>query len=125
MLKPKEQGTLCICKWVSFDCHIIFQKAFPIGPYAGDGPDGALYSISSNSYMDSELFMVSSRSSLSQTQNIEGPKLLILNGLRSPLSTDLIDLFRRNNIHMYCLLPQTQPYFANIGCGQISSIKTT
>ena len=26
--------------------HIIFSQAYPSGPYARDGPDGALYSIS-------------------------------------------------------------------------------
>ena len=36
--------------------HIIFFQAYPSGPYAQDGPDGALYSISDNGYMDSELF---------------------------------------------------------------------
>ena len=37
--------------------HIIFQKAFPSGPYARNGPDGALYSVSESGYMDTELFL--------------------------------------------------------------------
>ena len=36
--------------------HIIFQQSFPSGPYGRNGPDSALYSISLNGYMDSELF---------------------------------------------------------------------
>ena len=36
--------------------HTIFSQAYPSGPYARDGTDGALYSISDNGYMDSKLF---------------------------------------------------------------------
>ena len=36
--------------------HIIFQQSFPSGPYGRDGPDGVLYYISPNGYMDAELF---------------------------------------------------------------------
>ena len=38
--------------------HKIFAGAFPSGPYAREGPDGELYSISDNGYMDSTLFYV-------------------------------------------------------------------
>ena len=33
--------------------HIVFSQAYPSGPYARDGPNWALYSISENGYMDS------------------------------------------------------------------------
>ena len=36
--------------------HIILSQSYPSGPYARDGPDGVLYSISDIGYMDSELF---------------------------------------------------------------------
>ena len=92
--------------------HIIFQQAFPSGPYGRDGPDGALYSISPNGYMDSGLFYgILDKLFISQTQNIEGPKLLILDGHGSHLSIDSIDLCRRKNIHMYCLSPHTTHVF--------------
>ena len=91
---------------------IIFQQAFPSGPYGRDGPDGALYSISPNGYMDSGLFYgILDKLFISQTQNIEGPKLLILDGHGSHLSIDSIDLCRRKNIHMYCLSPHTTHVF--------------
>ena len=38
--------------------HIIFAGAFPSGPYTREDPDGALHSISENSYMDTTLFYV-------------------------------------------------------------------
>ena len=47
-------------------------------------------------------FVVSSTSSLSQTQNIQGPKLLILDGHGSHLSVGLIDLCRRKNTCTAC-----------------------
>ena len=33
--------------------HIVFSQAYPSVPYARDGPNWALYSISENGYMDS------------------------------------------------------------------------
>ena len=33
--------------------HIVFSQAYPSGRYARDGPNGALYSILENGYMDS------------------------------------------------------------------------
>ena len=36
--------------------HIIFVSSYPSGPYACEGPDRALYSISESGYIDSELF---------------------------------------------------------------------
>ena len=35
---------------------IIFENCFPSGPYGRNGPNNALYGISPNGYMDSELF---------------------------------------------------------------------
>ena len=88
--------------------HIIFQHSFPSGPYGRDRPEGALYSVSPNGYMDSELFYgFLDKLFIPQTQNIQGPKLLILHGHGSHLSIDSINLCRRKNIHMYCLPPHT------------------
>ena len=92
--------------------HIIFQQSFPSGPYGKDGLDGALYSISLNGFMDSELFYgFLDKLFIPQTQHIEGPKLLKLDGHGSRLSVDPIDLCRRNNIHLYCLPPHTTHVF--------------
>ena len=95
--------------------HIIFQQSFPSGPYGRDGSDGALYSISPNGDMDSELFNgFLNKLFIPQTQHIKGPKLFILDGHGSHLSIDLIDLCRRSNIHMYCLPPHTSHVFQRL-----------
>lgn len=36
---------------------IIFAKGFPGGPYAREGPNGALYAKSESGYMDGELYL--------------------------------------------------------------------
>ena len=92
--------------------HIIFSQSYPSGPYARDGPDGALYSISDNGYMDSELFYgFISKLFIPHTNRIPGPKLLILDGHGSHLNIDIINLCRENNIHLYCLPPHTTHIF--------------
>ena len=70
--------------------NIIFAQSYPSGPYARDGPDGALYSISDNSYMDSQLFYgFISKLFIPHTIQIPGPKLLILDGHGSHLNIDM------------------------------------
>ena len=89
--------------------HIIFQQSFPSGSYGRDEPDGALYSISPN---DSQLFYgFLNKLFIPQTQNIEGPKLLIVDVHGSHLSKNSINLCRRNNTHVYCLPPHTTHVF--------------
>ena len=36
---------------------IIFEKNWPSAPYEKHGPDGAMYTISENGYMDSEIYL--------------------------------------------------------------------
>ena len=62
--------------------------------------------------MDSELFYgFLNKLFILQTQHIEGPKLLILDGHGSHLSIDSINLCRRKNIHMYWLPPHATHVF--------------
>ena len=92
--------------------HIIFSQSYPSGPYARDGPMGALYSISDNGYMDTELFHgFISKLFIPYTNQIAGPKLLILDGHGSHLNIDVINLCRESNIHLYCLPPHTTHIF--------------
>ena len=44
------------CKWVNFNLSYYLSAGLSIGPYARDDPDGALYLVYPNGYMDSELF---------------------------------------------------------------------
>ena len=92
--------------------NIIFAKSYPSGPYARDGPDGALYFISDNGYMDSELFYgFIFKLFVPHTIQIPGPKLLILDGHGSHLNIDIINLCHENNVHLYCLPPHTTHIF--------------
>ena len=92
--------------------NIIFAKTYPSGPYARDGPDGALYFISDNGYMDSELFYgFIFKLFVPHTIQIPGPKLLILDGHGSHLNIDIINLCHENNVHLYCLPPHTTHIF--------------
>ena len=88
--------------------HIIFSQSYPSGLYARDGPNGALYSISDNGYMDSDFFYgFISKLFILHTNKIAGAKLLILDGHGSHLNIDIIHLCRESNIHLYCLPPDT------------------
>ena len=92
--------------------HIIFSQSYPSGLYARDGPNGALYSILDNEYMDSELFYgFISKLFILHTNQIAGPKLLILDGHGSHLNINIINLCRESDIHLYCLPPQTTHIF--------------
>ena len=88
--------------------YIILEKSFPSGPYARSGVDDAVYAVSPNGYMDSELFMLwIQKQFIPQTAHIAKPILLILDGHESHLDVDMIDLLVENNIHLFCLPPHT------------------
>ena len=87
---------------------IIFENCFPSGPYGRNGPNNALYGISPNGYMDSELFKKwVEKQFLPQTHHLPRPLLLILDGHGSHMNIDMIDLLVENDVHLYCLPPHT------------------
>jgi len=87
---------------------VIFEKAFPSGPYAKIGPDDALYANAPNGYMDTQLFTKwVSKLFIPSTAHIQKPLLLILDGHGSHVDIDMIDLLVENDIHLFCLPPHT------------------
>ena len=87
---------------------IIFENCFPSGPHGRNGPNNALYGISPNGYMDSELFKKwVEKQFLPQTHHLPRPLLLILDGHGSHMNIDMIDLLVENDVHLYCLPPHT------------------
>ena len=87
---------------------LIFEKSFPSGPYARLGPDNALYGVSPNGYMDSELFrMWIEKLFIPRTAHIPKPILLICDVHGSHLDVHTIDILVEHNIHLYCLPPHT------------------
>ena len=92
--------------------HIIFSQAYPSGSYARDGPDGALYSVAPNGYMDSELcYGFIDKLFIPSTSHIEGPKLLVMDGHGSHIDIKTVELCKANNVHLYCLPPHTTHVF--------------
>ena len=77
-------------------------------PYGRNGLNNALYGISPNGYMDSKLFkkwvekVSLSDTPFATTTIIDSGWLWV-----SYMNIDMIDLLVENNIHLYCLPPQT------------------
>ena len=105
--------------------HIIFVSSYPSGPYAREGPNGALYSIFDNGYMDSELFYgFLNQLFIPRTRHISGPELLILDGHGSHLDIKSIELCRNNFAHIYCLPPHTTHIFQPLDVVIFHPLKT-
>ena len=123
---PESKGTwdhitinACVLVWSMISGfimppHIIL---YPSGSNVRDGPDGALYSISDNGYMNSELFYgFIYKLFILHTIYIPGPKLLIYDRNGSHLNTDIINLCWENNIQLPLLTTPHHPYFSAIWC---------
>ena len=89
--------------------HIIFSQTYPFGPYARDGPDGALHSISENRYMDNELlYAFINRLFILQTTNPNSKTACVC--LMVMGHTWQWMLFCEN-LCLYCLTPHTTHVF--------------
>jgi len=87
---------------------IIFEKAYPSGPYSRSGPDNAVYACSPNGYMYTELFKLwITKQFIPETVHVQKPIILILDGHGSHMDIDMIDILVENDIHLYCLPPHT------------------
>lgn len=87
---------------------LIFEKAFPSGPYARNGPENALYGTSPNGYMDIELsYLWVEKLFIPKTAHLEKPILLILDGHKSHIDIKVIDLLKEHRIVLFCLPPHT------------------
>ena len=105
--------------------HKIFASFYPSGPYACEGPEGALYSVSESSCMDSELFYgFLNQLFIPRTRHISGPKLLMLDGHGSHLDIKSIDLCRNYFVHMYCLPPHATHIFQPLDAVIFHPLKT-
>lgn len=86
---------------------IIYPKAFPGGQYKFGGPDYALYARSDSGWVDSELFFEWMKKVFIRYIVPERPVFLLVDGHKSHLTIDLIDLCRENEIILFCLPPHT------------------
>jgi len=104
---------------------IIFEKAYPFGPYSRSGPDNACYACSPNGYMDTELFKLwITKQFIPETAHVRKPILLILDGHGSHMDIDMIDILVENDIHLYCLPPHTTNILQPLDLAVFRPLKT-
>ena len=85
---------------------IIFAKGFPGGRYTEVGPNKAPYAKSESGYMDGELYLLWFKIFLRECSRV-WPVLLIQDGHKSHITTDLIDLARQEKVILFNLPPHT------------------
>ncbi len=86
---------------------IIYPKSFPGGQYKFGGPDDALYGKSESGWVDSKLFLEWMKQIFLRYAVQERPVLLIIDGHKSHLTLECIDLARENQVILLCLPPHT------------------
>ena len=107
---PRDHITVNVCCSASGQLlppMIIFEKCWPSGSYAKNGPIGTLYAKSPNGYMDAELFILwFKKIFVPYTMNFR-PALLILDGHGSHITYELTQLATENDIQILLLPPHT------------------
>ena len=86
---------------------IIYPKAYPGGAYTFEGPDDALYGKSESGYVDSELFIKWMEKIFLKFAVPERPIILFVDGHKSHLNLDVVDMARNNDVILFCLPPHT------------------
>ena len=86
---------------------IIYPKAFPGGAYTFKDPDDAVYAKSESGWVDSELFLSWMNKVFLGFAVPQRPVMLLVDGHKSHLTLELIDLARKKNVILFCLPPHT------------------
>ena len=81
--------------------------SFPGGRYRFGGPDDTVYARSDSGWVDSELFLQWFKKVFLKYTLREQPALLLVDGHKSHMTLDLVDLARENNVILFCLPPHT------------------
>ena len=106
----REHITLLCCASAAGLPHppmIIYANSFPGGQYRFQGPDDALYAKSDSGWVDSELFQTWLTKLFIKHAVSQRPLLLLVDGHKSHVTLDVIDICRENNIVLFCLPPHT------------------
>ena len=108
--RPREPGTTSPSWPASMPLRriytfIIYKGGYPGGPYNKDGVPNALYGKSPAGYMDSELFRKWFVEHFLKFASQERPLLLIMDGHRSHLDTELVRAAQREGVILLCLPP--------------------
>ena len=102
---------------------IIYPKAFPGGQYRFGGPDDALYARSDSGWVDSELFFQWFKKIFLKFAVQQRPLLLIVDGHKSHITLDLVDLARENDVVLFCLPPHTTHALQPLDVSVFKSLK--
>ena len=86
---------------------IIYPKAYPGGAYTFAGPDDALNGKSESGYVDSELFIKWMEKIFLKFAVPERPIILFIDGHKSHVTLDVVDMARNNDVILFCLPPHT------------------
>ena len=86
---------------------IIYPKAFPGGQYRFGGPDDTVYARSESGWVDSDLFLQWFKKVFLKYTVHDQPLLLLVDGHKSHMTLELVDLARENNVILFCLPPHT------------------
>ena len=86
---------------------IIYPKAYLGGTYTFAGPDDALYGKSESGYVDSELFIKWMEKIFLKFAVPERPIILFIDGHKSHVTLDVVDMARNNDVILFCLPPHT------------------
>ena len=102
---------------------IIYSKSFPGGPYRFDGPDDALYAKSDSGWIDTELFLFWLKKIFLKHVVSQRPVLLLVDGHKSHINLDVIDLCRQNDVILFCLPPHTTHALQPLDVSVFKSLK--
>ena len=80
---------------------IIYPKSFPGGAYTFKGPDDAVYAKSESGWVDSELFLSWMHKVFLEFAVPQRPVMLFVDGHKSHLSLELIDLARKRMLSSF------------------------
>lgn len=73
-----------------------------------DGPDGCFYNTSSNGWMEIPQFKEwFEKVFIEFVKSFDGPKILVLDGHKSHITSDIVQLARSNEIWIICLPPHS------------------
>ena len=102
---------------------IIYSKSFPGGQYRFDGPDDTLYAKSESGWIDTELFITWFKKIFLKYSVAQRPLLLLIDGHKSHMGLELVDLCRENNVILFCLPPHTTHALQPLDVSVFKSLK--
>ena len=121
-----EHITMLCCASAAGVAHppmIIFSKAFPGGQYRFCGPDDALYARSESGWIDSELFLVWLKKVFLKHVVSQRPILLLIDGHKSHITLEAVDICRDSDIILFCLPPHTTHALQPLDVSVFKSLK--